>query len=117
MSWRYSFAALCALIAWVPAAAQPYPAKPIRLVSPYAPGGGTDILARLIGTKLSESLGQPVIVENRPGGGGVVGTEIVAKSVPDGYTIMLASPSPIVVAPHLQQRLGYDPLKDLAPSR
>jgi tripartite-type tricarboxylate transporter receptor subunit TctC len=98
-----------------PAPAQTYPAKPIRLVSPYAPGGGTDILARLIGQKLTESLGQPVVVENRPGGGGVIGTEVVAKSAPDGYTIMLASPSPIVVAPHLHKKLGYDPLKDLAP--
>jgi tripartite-type tricarboxylate transporter receptor subunit TctC len=95
--------------------AQTYPVKAIRLVSPYAPGGGTDILARLIGHKLSESLAQPVIIDNRPGAGGVIGTELVAKSPPDGYTIMLASPSPIVVAPHLLKKLPYDPLKDLAP--
>lgn len=95
--------------------AQNYPAKPIRFISPYAPGGGTDILARLIGQKLAENLGQPVVVDNRPGGGGIIGTEIVAKSAPDGYTVMLASPSPIVVAPHLHKKLGYDPLKDLAP--
>src|SRR5687767_14514339 len=85
--------------------AQSYPSKPIRLVSPYAPGGGTDILARLIGQKLSEGVGQPVIIENRPGAGGIIGTEIVTKSPPDGYTIMLASPSPIVVAPHLHKKL------------
>src|SRR4051794_34012091 len=95
--------------------AQSYPIKPVRLVSPYAPGGGTDILARLIGQKLSEALGQSVIVENRPGAGGMIGTELVARSAPDGYTIMLASPSPIVVAPHLYKKLAYDPLKDLAP--
>lgn len=95
--------------------AQTYPAKPIRLISPYAPGGGTDILARLIGQKLAENFGQPVIVENRPGAGGIIGTEIVAKSPADGYTIMLASPSPIVVAPHLHKKLAYNPLKDLAP--
>jgi tripartite-type tricarboxylate transporter receptor subunit TctC len=72
-------------------------------------------LARLIGQKLSEAFGQSVIVENRPGAGGTIGTEIVARSAPDGYTIMLASPSPIVVAPHLYKKLAYDPLKDLAP--
>ena len=97
------------------AAAQGYPSKPIRFISPYAPGGGTDILARLIGQKLSESVGQPVVIDNRPGAGGVIGTDIVAKSPPDGYTIMLASPSPIVVAPHLHRKLPYDPLQDLAP--
>ena len=95
--------------------AQAYPTKPIRFVSPYAPGGGTDILARLIGQKLSGSLGQPVVIDNRPGAGGVIGTEIVVRSPPDGYTLMLASPSPIVVAPHLHKNLAYDPLKDLAP--
>jgi tripartite-type tricarboxylate transporter receptor subunit TctC len=72
-------------------AAQTYPSKPIRFISPYAPGGGTDILARLIGQKLSESVGQPVVIDNRPGAGGVIGTEIVSKSPPDGYTAMLAS--------------------------
>lgn len=95
--------------------AQTYPSKTIRLVSPYAPGGGTDILARLIGQKLSEAFAYAVIVENRPGAGGTIGTEVVARSLPDGYTIMIASPSPIVVAPHLQAKLGYDPLKDLSP--
>lgn len=95
--------------------AQVYPTKSLRMVSPYPPGGGTDTLARLIGQKLSEALGQPVVVENRPGAGGVIGTEIVARSAPDGYTIMLASPSPIVVAPHLHKKLPYQPLKDLAP--
>lgn len=103
------FAALGASVA------QTYPAKPIRLISPYASGGGTDILARLIGQKLAEQLGQSVIVDNRPGAGGIIGTEIVAKSPADGYTIMLASPSPIVVAPHLHKKLAYNPLKDLAP--
>ena len=117
-SLRHCFTAVVfasLLAAPVTAAAQTYPSKPIRLVSPYAPGGGTDILARLIGQKLSENLGQSVIVDNRPGGGGVIGTELVAKSPPDGYTIMLASPSPIVVAPHLHRKLAYKPLQDLAP--
>jgi len=115
---RASAIALCLIGAGIAAtvhAQSSYPNKPIRLVSPYAPGGGTDILARLIGQKLSEAIGQPVVVENRPGAGGTIGTEIVSKTAPDGYTIMIASPSPIVVAPHLQKKLGYDPLKDLAP--
>lgn len=95
--------------------AQTYPNKGLRLVSPYAPGGGTDILARLIGQKLAEAFGQPVVVENRPGAGGTIGTEIVTRAPADGYTIMVASPSPIVVAPHLHKKLPYDPLRDLAP--
>ena len=95
--------------------AQPYPSRVIRLVSPYAPGGGTDFLARTIGQKLTEVLGYGVVVDNRPGAGGIIGTESVAKAPPDGYTIMLASPSPIVVAPHLVKNLPYDPFKDLAP--
>ncbi len=95
--------------------AQPYPSRVIRLVSPYAPGGGTDLLARTIGQKLAEVLGYSVVVDNRPGAGGIIGTEFVTKAPPDGYTIMLASPSPIVVAPHLVKNLPYDPFKDLAP--
>jgi len=95
--------------------AQSYPSRVIRLVSPYAPGGGTDLLARTIGQKLAEVLGYSVVVDNRPGAGGIIGTEFVAKAPPDGYTIMLASPSPIVVAPHLVKNLPYDPFKDLAP--
>ena len=95
--------------------AQSYPSRVIRLVSPYAPGGGTDLLARTIGQKLAEVLRYSVVVDNRPGAGGIIGTEFVAKAPPDGYTIMLASPSPIVVAPHLVKNLPYDPFKDLAP--
>lgn len=104
---------LCAVA--LPAQSQSYPAKSIRLVSPYAPGGGSDILARTIGQKLAENLGVSVVVDNRPGAGGVIGTEIVAKAPPDGYTIMLGTPSPLTVAPHLYAKLSYDPLKDLAP--
>jgi tripartite-type tricarboxylate transporter receptor subunit TctC len=101
--------------AFTGAAAQNYPAKPSRFIVPYVPGGGTDTLARLVGQKLSESLGQSVVIDNRPGAGGVIGTDIVAKSPPDGYTIMLASASPITVAPHLHKQLPYNPLKDFAP--
>jgi tripartite-type tricarboxylate transporter receptor subunit TctC len=97
------------------AAAQQYPSKAIRFVVPYVPGGGTDTVARLTGQKLSEALGQAVIIDNRPGAGGVIGGEIVAKSPPDGYTIMLASSSPITVAPHIQKHMPYNPLTDFTP--
>ena len=94
--------------------AQNYPVKPIRLVVPFAPGGATDILARLVGQKLTEAWGQQVIVENRPGGGTVIGTDLVAKSVPDGYTLLMVSTS-TVTAPTLLPKLPYDTLRDLAP--
>ena len=96
------------------AAQQAYPNKPIRLTTPYAPGGSTTILARMIGQKLTESWGQQVIVENRPGGNLVIGTESLAKSAPDGYTIMLTS-SAHVINPNLIPNLPYDPVKDFAP--
>lgn len=95
--------------------AQTYPNRPIRFISPYAPGGGTDILARLLGQKLNESFGQPVVIENRPGGGGILGTELVAKSPPDGYTILLGSTGPLTVNPSLHRTLPYDTLRDFAP--
>jgi tripartite-type tricarboxylate transporter receptor subunit TctC len=91
----------------------PYPAKPIRLIVPFAPGGGTDILARSLGQLLGASLGQQVIVDNRPGAGGVLGAEITAKSAPDGYTIMMVSSS-YSVNPALY-KLSFDPIKDLTP--
>ncbi len=97
------------------ASAPGYPNRVIRLISPYAPGGGTDIVARTVSQKLTEALGQSVIVDNRAGAGGVVGTEIAAKAAPDGYTILLGSPSPLTVAPHLYKKLPYDPLKDFVP--
>ncbi len=97
------------------APASGYPNKPIRLISPFAPGGGTDIMARTIGQKLTESLGQSVVVDNRPGAGGTTGADIVSKSPPDGYTLLVGGPSPLTVAPHLYKKLPYDPLKDLAP--
>lgn len=103
------------LAAATPSQAQTYPDHAIRLISPYEPGGGTDALARSIGAELEVRLGQPVVIDNRPGGGGTIGMAIAADAEPDGYTIVMASPSPIVVAPHLQSDLSYDPLVDLAP--
>ncbi|MDB5761364.1 MAG: hypothetical protein JWQ21_359 [Herminiimonas sp.] len=91
-----------------------YPNKPIKFIVTYSPGGGNDIIARLFAQKLSESMGQPVVVENRAGAGGTIGTALAAKSAPDGYTIVLVSP-PFVMAPTLYPDLPYDTLKDLAP--
>jgi tripartite-type tricarboxylate transporter receptor subunit TctC len=94
--------------------AQTYPAKPIRIIVPFAPGGATDILARLVAQTLTDSLKQQVIVENRPGGGSVIGTEIVAKSPPDGYTLLMASTSTVTL-PALTKKLPYDTLRDFTP--
>ena len=97
------------------AAAQTYPTKPIRLIVPFPPGGGTDILARVLGNRLSQALGQPVVVENKPGAGGNIGVDAVAKAAPDGYTLVLGQTSNLAINPTLYPRLPYDPLKDLAP--
>ena len=96
------------------AAAQPYPARPIRFICQFAPGGGTDVLARLLAQRLYDPLGQPVIVDNRPGAGGVIGAEIAARAPADGYTIVLGSPGPLSINPNLQ-RMPYDPQRDFAP--
>ena len=106
--------ALCAFGAGE-AGAQNYPSKPVRFVSPYAPGGGTDIMARTLAQKLTESMGQQFVVENRAGGGGIVGIESVAKAAPDGYTILLGSKGPLTMNPALHSKLPYDTLRDLAP--
>ena len=90
LSWITSFALLFSINAWVAAsAADAWPSKPIRLIAPVPPGGGVDILARAIGQKLQGSLGVPVVVENKPGASAVIGTDLVAKSVPDGYTLLM----------------------------
>lgn len=97
-----------------PADAQVYPAKPIRMMVPWAPGGSTDVLARLIGTKMADSWGQPVVVENKPGASGNIGTNLVVKSPPDGYTLMMGA-STVVMNLALYKDMPYDPLTDLAP--
>ncbi|MBC7803394.1 MAG: tripartite tricarboxylate transporter substrate binding protein [Candidatus Parcubacteria bacterium] len=104
-----------ALTAMAGAWAQDYPNKPIRLIVPVAPAGMTDIMARIFGRKLQERLGQPVLVENKAGAGGNIGTEFVAKSAPDGYTLLYAYPGPVVVSPSIYKALSYDPMRDLAP--
>jgi tripartite-type tricarboxylate transporter receptor subunit TctC len=97
-----------------PAGAQSYPGKPIRMVIPFAPGGPTDVFARLIGQQLSEAWGQPVVADNRPGATGTLGTSMVVKAQPDGYTLLMASTSSHISA-YLYQNQTYDPSRDLDP--
>ncbi|MDQ5847693.1 MAG: tripartite tricarboxylate transporter substrate binding protein [Pseudomonadota bacterium] len=97
------------------ALAQPYPSKPIRLLVPFPPGGSTDIVARIVAQRLSTQLGQQIVVENRGGAGGTLGTAVVAKAPADGYHLVVGSTSTHVVAPSVYQKLEYDPVKDFAP--
>jgi tripartite-type tricarboxylate transporter receptor subunit TctC len=92
-----------------------YPSKPIRIVVPLAPGGTSDVLARAIGQKLNELWKQPVVVDNKPGAGGNIGAELVAKADPDGYTLLLLDVGTLTISPAIYPKLGYDPIKDLAP--
>lgn len=108
-----SLALGAALAPWC-AGAQEWPSRPIRFILPFPPGGGTDILGRLIAERLTANLGQAVVAENRGGAGGNVGAEAAAKSAPDGYTIVLVAPS-LAISPSLYSKLGYDPVKDFAP--
>jgi tripartite-type tricarboxylate transporter receptor subunit TctC len=96
------------------AMAQQYPSKPIRLVVPFPPAGAADVLSRVIAEKLSQGLGQPVVIENRPGAGSTIGADLVAKSAPDGYTLLMASAS-IPIAANLYNKLGFDTIKSFAP--
>ena len=97
------------------ASAQAFPSRPIRIVVPFVAGGTTDIVARIVGQKLADAFSQSVIVDNRPAAGGTMGTHLVAKANPDGYTLLLCSAGPLVVNPALNPRLPYDPIKDIAP--
>jgi tripartite-type tricarboxylate transporter receptor subunit TctC len=101
-------------LATASAIAQPYPSRPIRLVIPFSPGGATDVPGRLITQKLAESFGQQFIVDNRPGAGSAIGSEIVARAQPDGYTLLLTG-TPFAVIPALYPKLAFDPAKDFAP--
>ncbi|HYH40984.1 MAG TPA: tripartite tricarboxylate transporter substrate-binding protein [Burkholderiales bacterium] len=92
-----------------------YPVRPVRLIVPYPPGGGNDTLARLFGQKLTQAWGQQVVVDNRPGAGTIIGTQLAARAAPDGYTLLLSSIATHAVAPNLYRNPGYDPVKDFAP--
>ena len=106
---------LGAAVTCAPASAQDYPTKPITLVVPFPAGGGNDALARLVAEKMSRALGQQVVVENRGGAGGTIATRAVAKTVPDGYTILLSYTGTLAINPSLYPNAGYDPRKDFAP--
>ena len=112
-------AALLALIVacWCAPAvvAQDYPAKPVTIIVPYTPGGSTEILARMVGQKLEERLGKSVVIENKPGAGTVIGSNMVAKAAPDGYTLLMATPTPMAINVTLHKQLPYDPATDLTP--
>src|ERR1041385_731909 len=113
MAMKTVVALLCVL-ACSTALAQQYPNRPVKVIVPWPPGQATDISARIVAQKLQEYLGRPFVVENRPGAGGSIGTDLVAKSAGDGYTLLAASSGPISIMPNLQ-KVPYDPLKDIAP--
>ena len=95
--------------------AEDYPSRPITLVVPFPPGGSTTVMARIVGDKLSAALGQQIVVENKGGAGGTIGTRFVAKAAPDGYTILLSYTATMAIAPAMNANAGYDPRKDLTP--
>ena len=108
-------AALLGSLLALAAQAQPFPSKPIKMVVPFTAGGSTDTVARIIGEKLTTRLGQPVIVENKAGAGGALGSDFVAKSPPDGYTLLVGTSSTMAIAPWVYTKLPYNPTRDLAP--
>lgn len=111
----YRLCAILSMVVWAVAAdAQVYPTKPVRVIVPIAPGGGQDFVARMIGQKLAAALGQQVMIDNRPGAGGIIGTQLAARSPPDGYTLVIVAASYTVI-PSLHAKLPFDPVKDLAP--
>jgi len=97
------------------ATAQNYPARPIRMIVPFAPGGGGDIVGRLLAQKMSEGLGKPLVIDNRGGAGGTIGTELAVKALADGYTVLLGNVGPLALSPSLYPQLTYDAVRDLAP--
>lgn len=112
---RATLLGLSLSIAALPAAAQTYPSKPVRLISPYPPGGGTDAAARIIAQALGEQLGQQLIVDTRGGASGMIGTELAARAAPDGYTLVLGNVAPLAILPNASKKLAYDPIKDFTP--
>lgn len=116
--WKFGIAMLCITGTSVALSADPahaYPSRPVRMLIPYTPGGPTDFVGRAIAQRLQKPLGQQVVVDNRPGGGGVIATEIVARASPDGHTLLLGTPGQLVTLPLLASTLPYDALSDFAP--
>jgi tripartite-type tricarboxylate transporter receptor subunit TctC len=114
MSKQYVVAVACAL-ASLGAVAQVYPDRPIRVIVGVPAGGTPDVMARAITAGMSKLLGQPLVMDNRGGAGGLIGTEVAAQAAPDGYTLLVSSPGPLTIIPHLRTKLGYDPLRDFVP--
>jgi len=112
---RVSFVAAALILTSASVSAQTYPSRPMRMIVPFAPGGVADIVARIVGQKMGDTLGQTVVIDNRAGAGGSIAGEIVAKAKPDGYTILLCSSSVAVINPLLASNAGYDPRRDFAP--
>jgi tripartite-type tricarboxylate transporter receptor subunit TctC len=112
---RFTIIVLALFGMTAPVAAQNYPERVVRIVNPYPPGGSVDVMARILAQKLSDSLGQQFIVENRSGGGGNTGSESVAKAEPDGYTLLFTAPGPLTVNQTLYSKLAFDPARDFAP--
>lgn len=114
-SWLRSTLIAATACAAIAAQAQTYPTKPIRVIVTFPPGGSSDTVTRLISPRLSERLGQPIVIENRPGGGGGIGADVVAKSAPDGYTLVVGAQGGLALNTIFYPNLPYDPLKDFAP--
>lgn len=118
MKLLHASIAIVGLLVYVAASsthAQSYPTRPIRFILANPPGGGTDVVARIVAQKMTQDLGQQVLVDNRPGAGGIIGTQLAVQAEPDGYTIVLGLPATITVAPAIYKKLPYDPLTDLLP--
>ena len=114
MSIRHAVAAACAL-AVSSTAAQGYPDRPIRVIVGVPAGGTPDVMARSVTTGMAKILGQPLVMDNRGGAGGLIGTEVASKAAPDGYTLLVSSPGPLTILPHMQSKIGYDPQRDFVP--
>jgi tripartite-type tricarboxylate transporter receptor subunit TctC len=115
MAAAMTTALMAAAIAMPPAWSQAYPSKPIKQISPYPPGGGTDAAARIIAQALGDQMGQQVVVDTRGGASGLIGTELAAKAAPDGYTVVLGNVAPLAILPASTPKLPYDPIKDFSP--
>ncbi len=115
MNLKVALLCLCAAFCAGTAQAQPFPSKPMRIIVPFAPGGATDVLARMFGGEMQKHWGQPVVVENKPGAGGNIGAELGAKAPADGYTLTLVAHGFMSVNPHVYKNLGYDSIRDFAP--
>lgn len=115
MAWRRVLLAVALGLSCACATAQTFPSRGVTIVSPFAPGGPNDLIARTLATRFTEALGVPVVVENRGGAGGTVGTGLVARAAPDGHMLLLGGPSSLAIAPHLYAKLPYDSMRDFAP--